>query len=179
MFILFYGYNESMMNDTNNSNNTCGTCGRPFPQTTDSKCNYNNCCLSEYKYTMPACIKKKEPDCMAKAVIPAITVDSVDGITNLANCFVHVTSINTTYYIDDKHRPLLVWVGDVEVQLPKGISTDEQIMEFVKSYNLRGQKLYIKMFDSSDGMNYVEEFYFDKNGMIYFVGKHQELKELV
>ena len=103
------------MNDTNNSNNTCGTCGRPFPQTTDSKCNYNNCCLSEYKYTMPACIKKKEPDCMAKAVIPAITVDSVDGITNLANCFVHVTSINTTYYIDDKHRPMLVWAGPIEI----------------------------------------------------------------
>ena len=104
-----------MMNDTNNSNNTCGTCGRSFPQTTDSKCNYNNCCLSEYKYTMPACIKKKEPDCMAKAVIPAITVDSVDGITNLANCFVHVTSINTTYYIDDKHRPMLVWAGPIEI----------------------------------------------------------------
>lgn len=49
------------------------------------------------------------------AVIPSITVDSVDGITELANCFVHVTAINTTYYIDDKHRIMLVWAGPVEV----------------------------------------------------------------
>lgn len=52
---------------------------------------------------------------MAKAVIPAVTVDTVDGITNLANCFVHVASINTTYYIDDKHRPMITWAGPLEV----------------------------------------------------------------
>lgn len=53
---------------------------------------------------------------MAKAVIPSVTVDSIDGITNLANCFVHVTNNNTTYYIDDKHRPMLVWAGPAEVE---------------------------------------------------------------
>lgn len=64
---------------------------------------------------MPACIKKQQPDCLAKAVIPSITVDSTDGILNLANCFAHVTSINTTFYIDDKHRPMIVWSGPVEI----------------------------------------------------------------
>lgn len=144
------------MNDTNNSNNTCGTCGRPFPQTTNSKCNYNNCCLSEYKYTMPACIKKKEPDCMAKAVIPAITVDSVDGITNLANCFVHVTSINTTYYIDDKHRPMLVWAGPIEID-----AYDIEANEL----GLRSQTLYTKINDV------FTEVYFDRSGTAHIIGQ--------
>lgn len=144
------------MNDTNNSNNTCGTCGRPFPQTTNSKCNYNNCCLSEYKYTMPACIKKKEPDCMAKAVIPAITVDSVDGITNLANCFVHVTSINTTYYIDDKHRPMLVWAGPIEID-----AYDIEANEL----GLRSQTLYTKI----NGV--FTEVYFDRSGTAHIIGQ--------
>lgn len=66
---------------------------------------------------MPACIRNQKPDCMAKAVIPSITVDSVDGITELANCFVHVTSTNTTFYIDDKHRIMIVWAGPVELEV--------------------------------------------------------------
>lgn len=93
----------------------CEKCGRPMHYNTTPKCNYNDCCLNEYHHTMPACIKNREPDCMAKAVIPAITVDNTDGITNLANCLVHVTSINTTFYIDDKHRPMITWAGAVEV----------------------------------------------------------------
>lgn len=49
------------------------------------------------------------------AVIPAITVEDVSGIKNIADCFVHVSNINTTFYIDDKHRMMITWAGPVEV----------------------------------------------------------------
>lgn len=48
------------------------------------------------------------------AVIPAVTVEDVSGIKNLADCFVHVANINTTFYIDDKHRMMITWAGPVE-----------------------------------------------------------------
>ena len=80
-----------------------------------NKCNYNNCCMNEYNYKMGACIKNKEPDCSAQAVIPSITVETAEGITSLANCLVHVSDINTTFYIDDKHRPLITWAGPVNI----------------------------------------------------------------
>ena len=103
------------MNENYNTPNS-GCCGRPFVYSTKPECNYNNCCMNEYKYTMPACIRNKQPDCEAQAVIPSITVETVDGLTNLANCFVHVTSTNTTYYVDDKHRVMTTWNGLVSVK---------------------------------------------------------------
>ena len=126
-----------MKNDKYSSYSTC--CGRPMHYATQPNCGYNDCIMQEYPYAMPACIKKKQPDCLAKAVIPAITVETVDGITDLANCFVHVTNINTTFYVDDKHRPMITWAGPVEVDLPSDVTTQEQFEEFVKSFNLRGQ----------------------------------------
>ena len=95
--------------------NNCEKCGRRFAPVS-SGCNYCNSCMQEFPCAMPACIKNKEPDCMAKAVIPSITVETADGITNLANCFVHVNENNTTYYIDDKHRPMITWAGPVEIE---------------------------------------------------------------
>lgn len=82
----------------------------------EQKCNYNNCCLNEYNYKMPACIRNKQPDCTAQAVIPSITVETTDGLTNLANCFVHVSSNNTTFYVDEKHRIMTTWSGLVSVK---------------------------------------------------------------
>lgn len=72
--------------------------------------------MNEYAYKQKACIRNKQPDCEAQAVIPSITVETVDGITNLANCFVHVSSTNTTYYVDDKHRVMITWGGLVSVK---------------------------------------------------------------
>ena len=158
------------MNEKYNAPNS-NCCGRPMNYAPQPKCNYNDCCLSEYKYTMPACIRNQQPDCLAKAVIPSITVDTVDGITNLANCFVHVTSTNTTYYIDDKHRPMITWTGPVEVDLPETVTSQEEFEEFVKSFNLKSQFLYVKLFDN-DANNYIIDlFYFDKTGKIYFAGE--------
>lgn len=112
---------------------------------------------------------------MAKAVIPAVTVETVDGITNLANCFVHVTGINTTFYIDDKHRPMMVWAGDVEVNLPDSVQTDEEWEAFIKSFNLKSQFLYVKFFSQEDNKDIINSFYFDKTGKIYFAGIFEEI----
>lgn len=71
--------------------------------------------MNEYAYKQKACIRNKQPDCETQAVIPSITVETVDGITNLANCLVHVTSTNTTYYVDDKHRVMITWAGPVNI----------------------------------------------------------------
>lgn len=59
-------------------------------------------------------IRFKNPECPMNAVIPAVTVEDVSGIKNLADCFVHVANINTTFYIDDKHRMMITWAGPVE-----------------------------------------------------------------
>jgi hypothetical protein len=49
------------------------------------------------------------------AVIPTVVVETTDGLKELADCFVHVANINTTFYIDDKHRSIITWAGPVEV----------------------------------------------------------------
>lgn len=132
-------------------------CGRPMHYAPKPKCNYNSCCMNEYHYTMPACIRNKQPDCLAKAVIPSITVDTTDGITNLANCFVHVTGINTTFYIDDKHRPMIIWAGPVEIE-SYDIVTNE--------LGLRGQTCYTTM----SGTVGIVEVYFDRQGVGHVMG---------
>ena len=162
-------YNKGMNDKYNTPNSSC--CGRPMYYAPKPKCDYNNCCFNEYNHKMLACIKKKQPDCMAKAVIPSITVDTVDGLTNLANCFVHVSSINTTFYVDDKHRPMIIWAGPVEVDLPSDISTQEEFEEFIRSFKLKSQFLYVKIFDAESNNYNFDSFYFDKTGKIYFAGE--------
>lgn len=134
--------------------NDCRTCGRPWPPTRLTCPTYEGCAC-EYYGTMPACIKNKQPDCLAKAVIPTITVETSDGITNLANCLVHVININTTFYVDDKHRIMITWAGPVEI--------DEYDVE-ANPLKLRSQTLY----------TYVEgsftEVYFDRNGVAHLIG---------
>ena len=161
-----------MMNDYLNKDKVLGACcGRPMHYAPKPKCNYNKCCLNEYHYTMPACIRNKQPDCLAKAVIPSVTVETTDGITNLANCFVHVTSINTTFYIDDKHRPMIIWAGPVEVDLPADVQTEEQFEEFIKSFGLRSQYLYVKIHDGDNNQDIYQAFFFDKTGTGYYYGE--------
>ena len=177
MFVKFCLYNGGMMNENYNTpNSPC--CGRPFVYSTKPKCNYNDCCLNEYKHTMPACIRNKQPDCTAQAVIPAITVETTDGLMNLANCFVHVTKNNTTYYVDDKHRPMMVWAGNVEVDLPADVQTQEQWTEFINSFSLRSQFLYVK-FTTQDNppMEIIDAFYFTKTGKVYWAGEFEEVVE--
>ena len=124
----------------------------------ENKCKFNDCCLSETCGCALGCIKKDADPCKAKAVIPSITVDTVEGITNLANCFVHVTTINTTFYVDDKHRPMIVWAGPVEVS-NYGIEANE--------LNLRSQVC----FTTVNGV--FTEVYFDKQGVGHIIGTEE------
>ena len=140
-------------------------------------CNFCDSCFEEYKYTMPACIRNQAPDCKAKAVIPSVTTQTVDGLTNLANCFVHVTDINTTFYVDDKHRPMIIWAGNVETDAPADAQTQEQFEEFIKSFNLKSQFLYVKSHNNDIDKDIIISFYFDKTGKIYGAGEFEEITE--
>ncbi len=96
----------------------CTTCGRPWVVCKGdcgckkSCCNNVNFC--EYGRAVPGCIRERAPECPMQAVIPSVVVESVSNLKNLADCFVHVTNINTTFYIDDKHRTMVTWAGPVE-----------------------------------------------------------------
>lgn len=152
LFVRFYQYNGVMNNETYSPYSNC--CGRPFAQATP-QCAYN--------YKTPsycggdiARIKKDADPCKSCAFIPTVTTEKVDGITNLANTLVHVTSTNTTYYIDDKHRPMIVWAGPVEID-NYDISNNPN--------NLRSQTCYT-IVDSV-----YAEVYFDKTGTAHIIGK--------
>ena len=95
--------------------NKCNKCGRPMQYATEPKCNYCDSCMSEHCGCKLGRIKEMEPTCDSTAVIPSVTVESVEGITNLANCLVHVEDINTTFYVDDKHRVMITWAGPVDI----------------------------------------------------------------
>lgn len=122
---------------------------------TNCNCSKSFSTASEYPCKMQACIRKKQPDCKAMAVIPSVDVDTIDGITNLANCFVHVNNINTTFYIDDKHRIMVVWAGPVETA-DYDISTNP--------LGLRSQTCYTTV------NSVYSEVYFDKQGVGHVIG---------
>lgn len=74
----------------------------------------NDITFKEYGDKVPGCIRAVEPECPYVAVIPSVTVSDKSGLKQLADCFVHVANINTTYYIDDKKRITKIWAGPVE-----------------------------------------------------------------
>ncbi len=162
--------------DKKNYYEQCEKCGRPFPkgEVKTCSCNFG---LGEYRLNVKGCIRNKNPECPYNAVIASVTVETTDGIKNLADCFVHVVDINTTFYIDDKHRPIIIWAGPVEVELPANVQTAEQWEEFINSFELKGQFLYVKFFDSDINKNVINVFYFDKSGKKYFAGQFEEIVE--
>ena len=127
---------------------------------------------------VPGCIRVQQPKCPFVAVIPTVTVEDNSGLKELADCFVHVLNINTTYYIDDKHRIITIWQGPVEVDSPEDVQTEEQFMEFVHSFNLRSQFLYVKFISQeTPAKKMINAFYFDRAGKIYFAGEFEEVVE--
>lgn len=60
-----------------------------------------------------ATIEKMEQACSAWAVIPSYTVGTSANLQGLRNAFVHVSDINTTYYIDNQLRRIITWKGPV------------------------------------------------------------------
>lgn len=77
--------------------------------------------------------KMSSAPCPHRCIIPSLTVETADGIKNVAGCFVHVMQNNTTYYIDDKHRIITVWAGPV-------FSDDYEYQ--TNPLDLRGQVVY-------------------------------------
>lgn len=96
----------------------CTTCGRPWV-VCKGECGCNKSCCNkvnfcEYGRAVPGCVRERAPECPMQAVIPSVVVESTSNLKNLADCFVHVSNINTTFYIDDKHRTIVTWAGPVE-----------------------------------------------------------------
>ena len=152
MFTLSIKYNGGM----EKNEDKCKTCGRPWLPLPPA-CNYCDSCLNECHGCTLGRIKEGADPCENKCcVIPAITVETIDGITNLANCFVHVTSINTTFYIDDKHRPMIIWAGAVEVTGYDVVSNP---------LGLRSQECY-NLVDGKEQL-----VYFDKQGVGHIIGQ--------
>lgn len=164
--------------DKKNYYEQCEKCGRPFPkgETKPCSCNFG---LGEYRLNVKGCIRNKNPECPYNAVIASVTVETIDGIKNLADCFVHVVNINTTFYIDDKHRPIIIWTGPVEISTPEDVAP-EDITSYVlaNERGLRNQFLYIRGENSeTPAQKIVSQFYYDKNGKAYFAGEFTEVTE--
>lgn len=95
----------------------CTSCGRPMAYCKGQCCGKTKGCqCKEYCGSTCAAIRPGEPKCPPQAVIPSLTVESVSNLKDLADCFVHVSDINTTFYIDDKHRITTTWAGLVSVE---------------------------------------------------------------
>lgn len=103
------------MND-NTYYKSCSKCGRPQTFCKGDCCGeqHKGCGCQEYGPKVGGCIRQISPKCPYKAVIPSVTVDTAENLKDLADCFVHVSDINTTFYIDDKHRIITTWAGPVE-----------------------------------------------------------------
>lgn len=100
-------------------------------------------CSCEYPHKVPAGIREVMPTCKDKAVIPILTIESVESMRGLTDCFVHVNANNTTYYIDDKGRIAIIWAGPVEAP---GYNYQDNPL------NLRSQSVY-------DFANNIEIYY--------------------
>lgn len=164
-------YNKGMNNETHPcgcgckecAKPNCETCGRPFKTCRCSgKKNCGGCCkpamnLCEYGRRAHGCIREMQPECPMIAVIPSITVEDTSNIKDLADCFVKVANINTTFYIDDKHRITLIWAGPVEID---GYDYENNPL------NLRSQTVYD--FENNRAI------YFNKTGNYRFIELTEE-----
>lgn len=72
---------------------------------------------------------------------------------------------------------MIIWAGNVEVNLPADVQTDEQWGEFLHSFNLKSQFLYVKFYNEDNNTNVIQSFYFDKTGKIYWAGEFEEVTE--
>lgn len=102
------------MND-NEYYKSCDHCGRPMIYCKGRCCGKQKGCeCHEYGPKVCGAIRPGEPKCPYQAVIPSLTVENISNLRDLADVFVHVSDINTTFYIDDKHRTIVTWAGPVE-----------------------------------------------------------------
>lgn len=106
-------YNYGMNNDETYT--PCTKCGRPMAYCKGQCCGKpKGCQCKEYGPAVCGAIRQCEPKCPYTAVIPSMVVEHADSLKDLCDTFVHVSDINTTFYIDDKHRTIITWAGPVE-----------------------------------------------------------------
>ena len=177
VFFYFKGlvnYNGGM--DKKDYYTNCEKCGRPqtYAKPCSCGCPFGT---GEYRMNVKGCIRNKDPECPYNAVIASVTLETMDGIKNLADCFVHVTSNNTTFFFFFKHRIMTIWAGPVETTMPEDVQTDEQLVAFVKTFNLRSQFLYIKYHVNDLNTEAYIAVFFDKTGTPYLAGEFNEMTE--
>lgn len=160
---------------------SCSSCGRPQTICKGECCNKpkcGGCQCREYGCKHNACIRQKNPECPYTAVIPAVTVEHTSNLKDLADCFVHVSDTNTTFYIDDKHRMMVTWAGPVEFDAdPNWTEQDWEEHIIGNAEGLRSQFAYYKQFSSDNNEYVITAFYYDKTGTPYFAGEFEEVKE--
>lgn len=99
-----------------NNTSQCSKCGRTFSNVpAPKKCTCGCKIIKRYKCTIPACLRKNAPTCPMTAVIPTKTVEHLSSMRGICNAFVHVTDINTTFYLDERSNPIVIWAGPVTV----------------------------------------------------------------
>lgn len=93
----------------------CTKCGRPMAYCKGQCCGKpQGCDCKEYGPAVCGVIHERQPECPYTAVIPSMVVEHADNLKDLCDTFVHVSDLNTTFYIDDKHRTIITWAGPVE-----------------------------------------------------------------
>lgn len=93
----------------------CTKCGRPMEYCKGQCCGKpQGCDCKEYGPAVCGVIRQRQPECPYTAVIPSMVVEHADNLKDLCDTFVHVSDLNTTFYIDDKHRTIITWAGPVE-----------------------------------------------------------------
>lgn len=93
----------------------CTNCGRPMKYCKGQCCGKpQGCDCKEYGPAVCGVIRQRQPECPYTAVIPSMVVEHADNLKDLCDTFVHVSDLNTTFYIDDKHRTIITWAGPVE-----------------------------------------------------------------
>lgn len=93
----------------------CTKCGRPMKYCKGQCCGKpRGCECKEYGPAVCGVIRQRQPECPYTAVIPSMVVEHADNLKDLCDTFVHVSDLNTTFYIDDKHRTIITWAGPVE-----------------------------------------------------------------
>ena len=75
--------------------------------------------------------------------------------------------------MDDKGTPIITWKGDVETQIPEDIQDEDKWKEYLESFNLRSQFLYGRWYNQGEDSYWVEVFYYDATGKIYWAGEFE------
>lgn len=100
----------------NDTYTPCTKCGRPMAYCKGQCCGKTQgCSCKEYGPAVCGVIRQRQPECPYTAIIPSMVVEHADNLKDLCDTFVHVSDLNTTFYIDDKHHTIITWAGPVEV----------------------------------------------------------------